>query len=104
MQNDPIYTGARDIPLRIVLLDGGEAHDPSDATLREITIITPSGTKIAKPAVVGVTEDGRPCLECTLSVSDLSVAGRYEAIGYIERAGAGGPAAPVAWHVYRSRR
>jgi hypothetical protein len=104
MKNDPVYTGARDIPLRIVLLSGEEVFDPSETTRKEITIIPPVGDKIVKPATVGVVKDGRPCLECILSVDDLSVAGRYEAIPYVESAGPGGPAAPVSWHVFRSRR
>lgn len=102
--HDLIYTDTVGLAIRITLLSDGEVHDPSDATLREITIQTPDGQKAVKPAVVGTDSQDRPCLQYTTVVGDLVQAGRYEATPYIEDAAGRWPGEPVSWHVYRSRR
>lgn len=104
---DPIYTGTVGVPIRLTLLDDGVVHDPASATLLEITIVKPGGTKLVRTApdvTLGTDSLNRPCLEYVTVAEDLAVAGVYVVQGYLEDAAGSWPAEPVRFRVHPSAR
>jgi hypothetical protein len=106
--NDPIQSGTVGLPIRLVLLDGGNVHDPSTATHREIRIMRPRGAGLlvvsGADVSVGVTsfEDGeRPCLEYVTRYGDLDEAGHYTVRGYIEDPEGQWPTGEVWFEVHK---
>ncbi len=105
MDQDPLYTGTVGAPIRVVLLTGGEVHDPTDANLLRMVIVRPDRSKLTKnsPAVkVGVTSDAdgnRPCLEYLTQDGDLNTGGDYWVLGYVEDDAGKWPAQPVSFNV-----
>lgn len=97
-------------PIRLVLLNDGAVHDPTAASVKEMTIrgktnvITRSGDQIN----VGETVDGRTCLEYVIVAGDIPQPDGdsevYRAIGYIEDVAGKWEAGPGKFRVYTSER
>ena len=111
---DRIYTGSIGVPIRVVLLDGGQLFDPTNATVRHLTIIKPDGTRVVRdqdtdPAVeVGTTKPstaypaGRVCLEYVTEEGLLDQEGTYRCQGYLEDEVGRWPTATFKFKVYES--
>jgi hypothetical protein len=105
--NDPVYAGTVGLLLQVVLVSGGSFHDPTGATVLELTLIWPDGTKQAKAAPdvsIGVTDDddgSRPCLEYTTVEGELVRPGTYRVVPYVEDAAGDWPGEPVEFDVLR---
>lgn len=110
-----IYTGVVGLPIRLVLVDDGVVHNPTSATVREITLIRPDGTKLVKNQASGVTVGvtttalpdapaGSPCLQYITLAGEIAQAGGWSAVGYLEDAAGKWEAEAVTWRVHASRR
>lgn len=103
LSDDKIHIDTVGMPIRLILLDDGEVHDPTGASVLKITITKPDGTTEEKtdPDVsVGTAEDGRACLEYTTVAGDLATVGPYKFSGYVEDGAGKWPAEPVSVRVW----
>lgn len=105
---DTIQVGTVGMPIRVTLLDAGEAHDPSSATYREITITRPGGAdplvKFGSDVLVTVDSQDRPCLQYITQVDDLPNAGTYKVQGFLVDAAGQWPSSVGRFRVARNIR
>lgn len=103
---DPIQVGTIGLPIRLTLLDDGLVHDPSTASLVQITIDRPgvlANLVRSAPAVtVSVDSQDRVCLEYITVAGDLSVAGTYKVQGFVRDAAGDWPTSVKSFKVYKN--